>query len=196
MLGEPMPNRDDRRALLLYEATEGGAGVLSRLMNTPGRWQSLARNALELMHYKFDDNGELVDGDKPCVEACYRCLMSYFNQPDHENLDRTNQKVVDFLLAMAASDTVKANRASAPGDGGSGPWISRINDWELPAPSATTVAGHKHDLYWPGQLLLAVPGGASENLIASCTARGIDVLDLPADPPATIPANLAQYFGK
>ena len=196
MLGEPMPNRDDRRALLLYEATEGGAGVLSRLMNTPGRWQSLARTALELMHYKFDDKGALVDGDKPCVEACYRCLMSYFNQPDHENLDRTNQKVIDFLLSMAGADTVKTAHPSAAPAGSNGPWISRLSDWELPAPTVTTVDGQQHDLYWPSQLLLAVPGGAPANLIASCTARGIDVLDLPTDPPATIPANLAQYFGK
>lgn len=194
MLGEPMPNRDDRRALLLYEATEGGAGVLSRLINTKDRWQSLARTALELMHYKFSDDGQLVDGDKPCVEACYRCLMSYFNQTDHEHLDRTNAKVIDFLLTMAGSQAVKASGSA--GNSQQGPWLSRLTDWDLPTPSSITIEGHQHNLYWPQQLILAVPGGASASLVDVCAGRGIDVLDLPADPPATLPANLAQYFGK
>lgn len=194
MLGEPMPNRDHRHGLLLYEATEGGAGVLSRLMNTPGRWQALARTALELMHYKLTDDGKLEDGDKPCVEACYRCLMSYFNQPDHEHLDRTNEKVVDFLLAMAGSETAKGQAPiSDPHDV---PWLSKISEWELPMPGSLSIDGHEHQLYWSQHLLLAVPGGASAGLIDTCSARGIDVIDLPSEPPATLPANLAQYFGK
>jgi hypothetical protein len=200
MLGEPMPNRDDRRALLLYEATEGGAGVLSRLMNTPGRWQALAKSALALMHYKVDEHGQfvtdehghLVDGEKPCVEACYRCLMSYFNQPDHEYLDRTNDKVVSFLLAMAKSETTQSASKTDIHDA---PWLKRISEWELPSPSPLKVADKEYPLYWQHQLVLGVPGGAPTEVLESCTARGIDVLDLPADPPATLPANLAHYFG-
>lgn len=194
MLGEPMPNRDQRHGLLLYEATEGGAGVLSRLMNTPGRWQALAKTALELMHYDFDLEGKLVDGEKPCVEACYRCLMSYFNQTDHEHLDRKNEKVVDFLVSMAACQSAgKRPDASNPA---SGPWLQMIAEWELPKPVSMTIDAHEHQLYWPQHLLLAVPGGAPNGVIDHCAARGIDVIDLPSSPPTILPANLGQYFGK
>ncbi|RIV88365.1 DUF1998 domain-containing protein [Aurantiacibacter xanthus] len=196
MLGEAMPNREERRALLLYEATEGGAGVLSRLMNTSGRWQGLARIALELMHYKFDEQGQLVDGEKPCVEACYRCLMSYFNQPDHEHLDRTNEKVISFLLAMSSAAILKSEKASVKPNPSSGGWKAKLEEWDIPAPGNTTIEGSAFDLFWPSQLLLAVPGGSSASIAASCAARGIDVIDLPADAPETLPNALAQYFGK
>jgi hypothetical protein len=51
LLTEPVPNRDARRAILAFEATEGGAGVLSRLVAEPSRLAEVARTALTLMHY-------------------------------------------------------------------------------------------------------------------------------------------------
>ena len=95
---------------------------------------------------------------------------------------------------MAGAHAVK--RDGVTSGSSSGPWLTQLMEWELPTPSAITIEGQGYDMYWPSQLVLAVPGGAPANLVASCTARGIDVLDLPADPPAEIPANLAQYFGK
>lgn len=89
LLGEPMPTREDRRGMLFYEATEGGAGVLNRLATQPLALAAVAERALELLHF---DPLQLpaikeVQGTE-CVAACYRCLMSYFNQPEHELLDR------------------------------------------------------------------------------------------------------------
>src|SRR4029077_10113825 len=51
-LTEPVPARDTRRAILAFEATEGGAGVLGRLTTEPQALARVASAALELMHYR------------------------------------------------------------------------------------------------------------------------------------------------
>ena len=56
ILAEPMPTRDERNGFLLYEATEGGAGVLTRLVAEPDSLADVAREALEIMH--FDVGGD------------------------------------------------------------------------------------------------------------------------------------------
>ena len=56
-LTEPVPSRDNRRAVLAYEVTEGGAGVLGRLTTEPHALARVARTALELMHYRNLDAG-------------------------------------------------------------------------------------------------------------------------------------------
>jgi hypothetical protein len=103
---EALPLPADRRALLLYEAAEGGAGVLSRLATDPSQMAQVARSALSLMHYEVPDGvvspANLKDlagaaagpGAVPCEAGCYQCLLSYFNQPDHEIIDRRNTEAV------------------------------------------------------------------------------------------------------
>ncbi len=48
---EPLPDGDNRRLLLLYEAAEGGAGVLRNLLDDPLALQDIATRALEICHY-------------------------------------------------------------------------------------------------------------------------------------------------
>ena len=56
MLAEPMPTRDIRNGFLLYEATEGGAGVLTRLVSQEGSLADVARRALQIMHLAVGDD--------------------------------------------------------------------------------------------------------------------------------------------
>jgi len=91
LAAEPLPSSDDRRFLLFYEAAEGGAGVLRRLVEDPGAMRLVARKALELCHYDADDLTDLGRGPRAredCSTACYDCLLSYGNQRDHLLLDR------------------------------------------------------------------------------------------------------------
>ena len=123
MLAEPMPTRDVRNGFLLYEATEGGAGVLTRLVSQEESLAAVARRALQIMHLAVGDDGlpdspaDLVDQpDASCVAACYRCLMSYYNQPDHESLDRRDEDARAMLLRLARARTVTQSAGRQPGE--------------------------------------------------------------------------------
>lgn len=113
ILAEPMPNREARGGFLLYEAAEGGAGVLTRLVAEPARLAEVGRMALSILHFEIAAGSELPEDaealtDVPgtaCVAACYRCVMSYYNQPDHELLDRRSKQAQSFLLRLARSTT-------------------------------------------------------------------------------------------
>ena len=112
MLAEPMPTRDVRNGFLLYEATEGGAGVLTRLVSQEKGLADVARTALHIMHLDVGNDSlpespaDLVDQpEADCVAACYRCLMSYYNQPDHESLDRRDEEARAMLLRLARART-------------------------------------------------------------------------------------------
>ena len=111
---EPLPTRDDRRLILLYEAAEGGAGVLRQLLDDPARLADVAGTALQLCHFDRqtgDDLRRAPHAREDCEAACYDCLMSYSNQPDHLLLDRL--KIRDLLLRLTGS-TVKASPVGLP----------------------------------------------------------------------------------
>jgi Lhr-like helicase len=108
LAAEPLPSSLNRKRILFYEATEGGAGVLTNLAHSPGLLATVARKALEIMHYRIPeelrDASSLQDtqsGNEACVAACYRCLLSYYNQPEHKILDRRNREALDILVALA-----------------------------------------------------------------------------------------------
>lgn len=54
--------------------------------------------------------------DLKCVAGCHRCVLSYFNQPDHERIDRRNREALSFLLMLAHSDELSPKVDSAPGN--------------------------------------------------------------------------------
>ena len=192
ILGESLPTKDIRNAVLLYEATEGGAGVLNRLVSDPERVAEVARAALRLMHYNEPfDARDLKHADDACVAGCYRCILSYYNQPDHELIDRRDPAVSEFLCDLAQ---VKESQAEQPGQEDA--WLVAVSAWGLPAPTTIGILGSNERLFWPSRGVLAVPGGASSELKSEAAALGIlDVIELPATPGREPPANLLNALG-
>jgi Lhr-like helicase len=187
ILGEPLPARDNRRAVLAYEATEGGAGVLSRLIEDPQALGKVAREALILMHFeKVDDaiaSGEaklLVSRDgEACVRGCYRCLLSYFNQPDHELIDRMNDEARQMLVDLARGRVVltAAPGQQAEDDG----WASAFKDAGLPAPDSATVSFTDQEMSfaWRRHFVAASVTPLAEATREAAEAKGWTLFELP-----------------
>jgi len=88
----------DGRALVFYETSEGGAGVLRRLVEEPYALQEVAKEALSLLHFDPETGEDLTqDGHK----ACHECLLSFSNQLSAHLLDR--HRIRDFLRELASS---------------------------------------------------------------------------------------------
>jgi len=106
LMAEPLPGRSKRTAILFYEAAEGGAGVLTRLVTDKTAMAKIARRALSVCHFESKGDWQKADVDdcdmnkETCEAACYRCLLSYYNQPDHQQLDRRDPEFFDILTSL------------------------------------------------------------------------------------------------
>jgi ATP-dependent helicase YprA (DUF1998 family) len=101
---EPLPNYQDRHGILIYEAAEGGAGILRRILNDSSIFNVISKKALEICHFDPESGQDLrraPNAREDCEAACYDCLLNYGNQPDHEIIDRQliKQILMDFSRA-------------------------------------------------------------------------------------------------
>jgi hypothetical protein len=202
VLGEPLPARDNRRAILVYEAAEGGAGVLSRLLDDPYALGRVAREALILMH--FDRVDETITGGdakllvdrqgEACVRGCYRCLLSYYNQPDHELIDRTRDEAKQLLVDLARGQVVLASASpGAPSDSG---WLGTFDDAGIPAPdlNGLSFSGQDVTFVWRDHYVGACPGRLTPAAREAAEAKGWTLFELPDSPAEGVPAGMTPIF--
>lgn len=129
LMAEPLPTRDSRQAILFYEAAEGSAGVLTRIATESNALAAVAAEALEIMHFRAPPAGqpwtrdtldEETDekGQPICEAGCYKCLLSYYNQPDHQLIDRKDKDaqglVLDMLCRLTASTSTQGTQGRSP----------------------------------------------------------------------------------
>jgi len=120
------------RCRIIYgEPSEGGAGVLRRLVEEPDALARVAREALAICHFDSDTGAEVPEKAGECARACYRCLLSYSNQPDHSVLNR--RAVRDLLVELA--------QAAVHHTGGSGSSDTAWPDQDVP-PAVRQVLTH------------------------------------------------------
>ena len=117
------------------------------------------------------------DPEAQCVRGCYRCLLSYYNQPDHELIDRTDDDVRRMLLRLARSDV--APIASSRGAGEAGAWPEALSRWGLPLPDGEPliVDGAVLPLAWRAHLAAAFSGRSGMVPRAALEALGFDGSD-------------------
>lgn len=148
ILGEPTPSRTDRNALLFYEAAEGGAGALGRMVREIDQFRAIARDALTAIHL----TGASIDAaitagpdaladtaGTRCVAGCYQCLLSYYNQPDHADIDRRLPALRSFLVRLLTAQFAPPDESAGPPPGGEGDDVPppdaeplRLDGMELP----------------------------------------------------------------
>lgn len=139
---EPMPAMKDRRELLFYESSEGGAGVLRQLVEDPTVISRLAKRAIALCHF----DPETLEEDDPsvCGKACYKCLLDYGNQRDHLLMDR--HAILPILSELRDAETRAAGGAGSRSDrmaelrkvcdsGLEKKWLDLVDDLLLVPPS-------------------------------------------------------------
>lgn len=215
LLVEPLPDRDLRTGLLFYEATEGGAGVLTRLVHEPAAVGRVAYEALRLLHLELPEAppaalpavADLADTPDACVKGCYRCVLSYFNQTDHDVVDRTDPAARRLLLRLAAGTTVLSSTddVEVPAQGTAGgsvgtPWLAR---WEAELASnrvaipAWTLAGDAAP-QWAAAYAAVVLPDTPTDLAKRLGDEGMTLYSFPADTTKWAAAfvRLADYLGR
>ncbi len=192
ILAEPMPTRDVRNGFLLYEATEGGAGVLTRLVRQKEGLANVAREALRIIHLDVADGSMPASAaglqDQPetdCVAACYRCLMSYYNQPDHELIDRRDEGARTMLLRLARASTAERVRGQSSSLGGAAADESRDGRWRAealrrgipePDPKPLAADGRSLGCVWRRHYVAAVLDEADHAAVPAIEDLGFEVV--------------------
>jgi hypothetical protein len=219
LVAEPLPNANHRLALLFYEAAEGGAGVLARLATESRMLAEVAQNALRLMHFNLPDTPPAQAWDAEtlltqeqqhspqqhvsvCEAGCYQCLLSYYNQTEHNKINRRNRESLELLVALAngkVQSTSAVGASTPPQESSLSPlsaWLQEIHDRKLRPPDACAVSiqdgQHTADALYKATRTLIFLTPPPALVLTYAEERGYRVVVFSANP-ETWPALFAQH---
>jgi hypothetical protein len=122
-------------------------------------------------------------------------LPALLFQPDHEQIDRTDNVVRRLLLRLARSRVVRekppANK-EPPSE-----WHAAVARWGLPAPDAEplAVSGTHLPIAWRSHLAAAAIGAVDDETRVVAEALGYAIAVLPEQPGEQPPAELIDLLG-
>jgi len=112
------------------------------------------------------------------VAGCYRCLLSYYNQPDHELIDRRREEAIAILLSLARAGASE-DAANAGGTSGGRPFggagtglVDALVTYGVERPDDVRDGPNGQILIWR-KLYLAL---APENEEGSLKEKGFEVV--------------------
>jgi hypothetical protein len=131
-----------------------------------------------------------TDTNARCVAGCYRCLLSYFNQPDHEKIDRRQEPALQFLLRLAFAETHDPQDETE--------LQVDLDGCPPPDPTAIEIDGYRVDRIWRAARMAAVEQDAAPPKLGDkLAAKGIELVLLPSEKSSRSQAlqNLAVLLG-
>jgi very-short-patch-repair endonuclease len=90
------PAQEDVYKIIIYDSTLGGSGVLQEFVD---EFSAISQKALQILT------------ECSCDSACYKCLKTYFNQRDHNVLDK--RLVVDTLQQFVDMHGIKTQEITS-----------------------------------------------------------------------------------
>ena len=94
----------ENKNIMLYESAEGSIGVLKDLARNPVKLREIFLKAYHICGYNFESK---ADNYPNRAKASYDDLLSYYNQMDHQKIDRHSIiPALELLIAAKPDDTV------------------------------------------------------------------------------------------
>lgn len=88
--------------ILIFEAAEGSLGILSQIIENTNLLRKVFTEAYKVCHF---DPGTLTDTKPDEPKASYDNLLSYYNQPFHDVIDRHSIKAALELLMICTPES-------------------------------------------------------------------------------------------
>jgi hypothetical protein len=147
--------------------------------------------------------------DVACVKGCYRCLLSYYNQPDHEHIDRTDETAKRLLVALGASSVEISSKpkssaaARAAGMGGTSGTSGESHieamlaaaGIPLPDEAKMDLGGLRMPYVWRSHRVAASCQPLTEEARSAADKKGFDLFQFPGEPTGMLPADFLKQFG-